>query len=471
MKTTLNWVCYLVIIFCLILPGCKKKTTDVTPAKGGEKEIKSFDFKILNPAVSGVIDAGGKTVKAEVPIGTDLTKLAPVITLSDKASVSPASGVSQDFSKPVTYTVTAGDGTSQSYVVTITFVNNGTVFFGSRDKKVYALDALNGVKKWEFVTGGEVLSSPVAANGLVFIGCDDKKLYALDQATGAKKWEFLTGEWMRFNSPAVADGIVYIATDKVYALDATTGAKKWEFLGDDTYDFESSPTIVNGVVYVSLRGTAFSKQGVGTFALDAKTGAKIWTEPTRVWVTESSPAVVNDVVYAGSELNGLEAFDAKTGTRKWTYKTGDFINISSPTVSNGMVYIGSWDKKLHAVDAATGAKKWEFLSEGAVDSSPIVSGGVVYIGSYDARLYALDAATGAKKWDFLTTKFSEIESSPTVANGLVYIGSNDKKLYAVDAATGAKKWEFLTDGGVRSSVCVVAKDGKVYFAGISGMVQ
>lgn len=62
-----------------------------------------------------------------------------------------------------------------------------TVYVGSVNHKLYAWDAATGLKRWDFVTGGEILSSPSVANGVVYLGSNDKKLYALDAVTGAKK--------------------------------------------------------------------------------------------------------------------------------------------------------------------------------------------------------------------------------------------------------------------------------------------
>lgn len=69
----------------------------------------------------GVIDESEHTIAVEVPNGTGLTALSPVVTVSTGASVSPVSGTEGDFTDPVTYTVTAEDGTTtQAYTVTVT---------------------------------------------------------------------------------------------------------------------------------------------------------------------------------------------------------------------------------------------------------------------------------------------------------------------------------------------------------------
>ena len=57
--------------------------------------------------------------------------------------------------------------------------NDGTVYVGSLDKKVYALDGQTGVKLWEFETGALVESSPaIGSDGTVYVGSHDNKLYA-----------------------------------------------------------------------------------------------------------------------------------------------------------------------------------------------------------------------------------------------------------------------------------------------------
>ena len=67
--------------------------------------------------------------------------------------------------------------------------SDGTIYFGSRGSKLYALNGENGVKLWEFATGGEVWSSPaIGSDGTVYVGSNDKKLYAIKtDSTGLAK--------------------------------------------------------------------------------------------------------------------------------------------------------------------------------------------------------------------------------------------------------------------------------------------
>lgn len=75
--------------------------------------------------VSGSINQTNGTISVVMPYGTDVSKLVPVISGNNIASIIPGSGVMQDFSKPVTYTVTLADGTTKTYTVTV-YVQSGT---------------------------------------------------------------------------------------------------------------------------------------------------------------------------------------------------------------------------------------------------------------------------------------------------------------------------------------------------------
>lgn len=82
-----------------------------------EKSILSFRFDALDE--SGVIDQIARKISFVLPAGTDVTQLVPTIEVSEGATVDPASGVAQDFTNPVTYTVTAQNGTTAVYTVTV----------------------------------------------------------------------------------------------------------------------------------------------------------------------------------------------------------------------------------------------------------------------------------------------------------------------------------------------------------------
>ena len=80
-----------------------------------EKSILSF----VIDDVEGVIDEINKTVTVLLPQSTDVTELVPTIEVSEGATINPASGEAQDFTNPVTYTVTAQNGTTAEYMVSV----------------------------------------------------------------------------------------------------------------------------------------------------------------------------------------------------------------------------------------------------------------------------------------------------------------------------------------------------------------
>ena len=94
-------------------------TVNFTVALNFAKAITDFRFAGLDSVVVGTISEEAKTIALTVPYGTDATSLIPTITHTG-VSISPASGVEQDFSNSVIYTVTAADGSTAEYTVTVT---------------------------------------------------------------------------------------------------------------------------------------------------------------------------------------------------------------------------------------------------------------------------------------------------------------------------------------------------------------
>ena len=94
------------------------KLTVTAPADPA-KAITAFNLNGLTPNVTGTVIEASKTIALTVPYGTDVTALVPTIAHTG-ASISPDTGVAQDFTAPVKYTVTAVDGSTKEYTVTVT---------------------------------------------------------------------------------------------------------------------------------------------------------------------------------------------------------------------------------------------------------------------------------------------------------------------------------------------------------------
>ena len=125
----------------------------------------------------------------------------------------------------------------------------GTLYVGSMDGLLYALDAASGWIVWNHRTNKPIISSPAVANNLVLVGSADKSLYAIDLRNGREIWHYET-EGQVTSSPAVHKETVYFGSvdGYVYALDTTNGKLRWKFRSGGPVT--SSPVVVNDVVYI-----------------------------------------------------------------------------------------------------------------------------------------------------------------------------------------------------------------------------
>ncbi len=93
-----------------------------------EARITQF---VINDIYMGTIDQDSKTITVYVPASIGLTNLVPTITYSANATITPASGVAQDFSQPVTYKVTNNSAESIYTVKVIAIDKPSALFIGS----------------------------------------------------------------------------------------------------------------------------------------------------------------------------------------------------------------------------------------------------------------------------------------------------------------------------------------------------
>jgi outer membrane protein assembly factor BamB len=219
----------------------------------------------------------------------------------------------------------------------------------------------------------------------------------------------------------------------------------------------SSPAVVNGIVYIGSNDNHI-------YALNASTGAVIWTVTTGNAV-QSSPAVVGGVAYVGSEDGKVYALNSTTGSTKWV---DDLSSLepsgfgSSPSVAGGRVYIGGNSGNVYSLDAATGFSYWVFPAGSSVESSPTVANGVVFIDGFNGTVYAVNATSGSQIWKFATACCTT--ASPAVVNGAVYVGAGDGTLHAINAFTGTELWNVATGVTVLASVMVA--NGTVYLTAV-----
>ena len=145
----------------------------------------------------------------------------------------------------------------------------------------------------------------------------------------------------------------------------------WLFQTDVVDSLETSPIVVNGVMYVT---TSFDH----VYALDAKTGAQIWEYKHKMGPITTyccgpnnrGAAVYNDKVYIATLDSKLVALDAKTGEVKWSKDIADpekgYSETMAPTAVKGLILIGTNGGEygirgfVKAFDAESGEVKWSF---------------------------------------------------------------------------------------------------------------
>ena len=147
----------------------------------------------------------------------------------------------------------------------------------------------------------------------------------------------------------------------------------------------------------------------------------------------------------------------------WIFQTEVVDSLeTSPIVVNGVMYVTTSYNHVYALDARTGEQIWHHKHDmgpittyccGPNNRGVAVAGDRVYFGTLDAKLVALDAKTGKQVWE---TQIADPElgysetMSPTVVNGMVLIGTNGGEygirgfVKAFDGTSGELKWTFNT---------------------------
>ncbi len=274
-------------------------------------------------------------------------------------------------------------------------------------------------------------------------------------------WSFNDRVLIEF-PPAVAGGVAYVA-DKygnVRALRLSDRRVLWDI--QRSHREVGPPSDVTAPVY--LRGRLFvAFRGGELVAFDARDGKIIWKRNLDTHL-ESSPIVVGETLYLGSDKTNLFAINTANGRNRWQYNAASPIK-SSPSYRLGRIYFGDYTGTMFCLDADSGKLIWQTdttkvppFGSGGFYSSSALAYGRVYAGRDDGTVYGFDARTGKKAWSYETG--DDIYGSPALARvpgtpPTVYIGSYDHRLYALNALTGDKEWSFDVGGQVPGTATVI----------------
>lgn len=302
-------------------------------------------------------------------------------------------------------------------------VHDQTVFVGSYDTNLWAINANSGDLRWKFATEGGISTTPDVdpERQTVLIGSDDGNLYSVDIRSGRVNWKLATKGPVR-SSPNVIHGHVFFGSDDgvLYAVRITTGRVAWRY--DAGVPIRARPLVTDDLI---ITGT----EAGDVYALDLS-GQLKWRFTTKRSVM-SSPIVHDGIAYFGSNDYHLYAVDIKNGWSIWRFRSGKPIVSSPVMVGDDIVVFGSADGNVYALDAFSGKEKWKFETGNQVIGSPVYANDAIYVGSVDGNVYSLDTQRGKERWRFTTE--GPITGAPCIVEGTMYIGSTDNTIYAVKA--------------------------------------
>ena len=482
------------VIISLFFISCKKESQIISSS---DKSINTFVIKVPAPQLYEYGEIIGDTIFVKIEPGISLVNLIPIIEFSG-ASINPDSQVPMNFTNPVTFTVTAQDGSTKSYVVLVSSKSTTKEIisfkFRNSENPSLASDALgrilndsiilvnvpgsadlhhlkptiihNGVSinpsintaidfsDFVYYTVSAEDSSTkkykvwVSSNKTVFISSANGYIYALDASTGETKWNFNGGGQM--GSPIYSEGKVYVAAQggALYCLNAETGSFLWSFNNQVTN--YTTPCINNGILFIGYNRSG----GAGINAIDANIGTLLWTKNIAfIYPNVGNPTAADGFVVIPEINFGINVFNAITGEAVWSISPG--IVRGNPLVKDGVVYLGSETNLLTAYNLNNGSIIWQNNSTYSISGSPVILGNIVYT-SADRKMYAFNKSNGTIVWSEQSWGGYNHQTNQTgrpigffssaaisVSDTAIFAGCDDGRTYCLNLTPGAKKWAYM----------------------------
>ena len=159
--------------------------------------------------------------------------------------------------------------------------------------------------------------------------------------------------------------------------------------------------ISQNVQVIASGGLLYIATARGLYALHAHNGSLAWRFDTELPLG-NSPTVANGVVYVGGNDKKLHALNAQTGARLWSFAGARAGYDTNPLVVNGLVVAGNRDGTVYAIGAhgtpQQGQLVWQYQTGGAIHLSAAYKDGIVYLAANDNRAYALRLNDGSLLW-------------------------------------------------------------------------
>jgi len=285
------------------------------------------------------------------------------------------------------------------------------------------LAATDGPAPFREVTSDEIVNSSKEPQNWLTYGGDYKgwRNSSLDQInkTNVKQlglqWVFNNGQSVKLEStPLIVDGVMYVPliNNEVYALDARTGRQIWVYRRPSVLQ---SPSHINGPISrgVAVLGGRLYLATLDAYvvALDARSGTMIWetktAETTQGYYFTLAPLAVKDKIVVGVSggeygIRGfIDAYDAATGKLAWRFHTipgpGEpgnetWLGDSWKTGGGPAWVTGTYDPGLNLIYWGVGNPGPDYYGKDREGDN-----------LYSNSVVALDADTGKRRWHFQFT--------------------------------------------------------------------
>ena len=267
-----------------------------------------------------------------------------------------------------------------------------------------------------------------AFNGMIFV-CTDTSVVALDQA-GNTVWKTQIPMNKTWPIPYKIDDSHMVVESS--CLETKTGNILWT-----SSTFTTDTGIFNSNVYSPEEKMFYIK--VDTY-IEGWSLSDVSKPPTLAWRTYIPGGGLTGIgttygdgkVFTGSFLNQQLALDAKTGAILWTTLTKGPM-IFNGAYSDGRFFRGGTDDNtLYSFNATDGKILWSYTPDtnGYFTTGVAIAYGMVYEPNKDGFVYALDAATGRVVWKYKGPNEGNIwPGMATVADGKVYLTTGEAVQY------------------------------------------
>ena len=371
-----------------------------------------------------------------------------LVSACSEDPVKPPSNKTSPFSERVIWSMR-----SDAEVLANMETSNNTIFAGSFDGKLYALDTA-GQELWNFDTGYPVKSATLIHGDLAVISSGNR-LFGINIGTGDLQWKHEPSEStntgyivqfdffdMKDSSPIRNGDIAYYGNQfgSIHGVNMNSGNQVFYYNTGNNFRIRIRPLIEDGVIY-------FGDRGGNVYAVSLQTQQLIWSTSVFGNISDNRGAIIGEMtisqdrLFFGSKIGQFLAINKNTGETDWIYSnpTGSWIS-GTPVIHDGVVYVGeSFGQRLIAFDENFGHILWAYNSFQEIYNAVAIYQENIILLTGDAQsnnrsgrgtgtIHVLDFSGN------LQNKIAgpgSLFTNPEIMDDRIYFGSRDKRIYCM----------------------------------------